>query len=99
MPSSKISQILNSMHEGDGFSIAFHHKLFAMFYFVFEGSFPSTSPRGGGGGGLYLEERFKGGFFALPVWGAYIWRGLYMTGLIFGILRYLDSELKGPNSS
>ena len=29
------------------------------------------------------------GFFALPVWGAYIWRGLYMEGLIFGILRYL----------
>ena len=29
-------------------------------------------------GGLYLEERFNGGFFALQVWGAYIWRGLYM---------------------
>ena len=29
-----------------------------------------------------------GGFFALRVWGAYIWRGLYMEGLIFGILRY-----------
>ena len=40
-------------------------------------------------GGLYLEGRFNGGFFALPVWGAYIWRGLYMEGLIFGILRYL----------
>ena len=54
--------------------------VFALFYFVFEGNFPSTSPRGG---------RFNGGFFALPVWGAYIWRGLYMEGLIFGILRYL----------
>ena len=31
------------------------------------------------------------GFFASPVWGAYIWRGLYMEGLIFGILRYLIS--------
>ena len=40
-------------------------------------------------GGLYLEGRFNGGFFALPVWGAYIWRGLYMEGLIFGILLYL----------
>ena len=40
-------------------------------------------------GGLYLEGRFNGGFFALPVWGAYIWRGLYMEGLIFGILRYV----------
>ena len=25
----------------------------------------------------------------LPDWGAYIRRGLYMEGLIFGILRYL----------
>ena len=24
-------------------------------------------------GGLSLEGRFNGGFFALPVWGAYIW--------------------------
>ena len=39
-------------------------------------------------GGLYLEGRFNGEFFALPDWGAYIWRGLYMEGLIFGILRY-----------
>ena len=31
--------------------------------------------------GLYLEERFDGGFFALPVKGAYIWRGLCMEGL------------------
>ena len=60
--------------------------VFALFYFVFEGNFSSTRPRGG----LYLEGRFNGGFFALPVWEAYIWRGLYMEGLIFGILpRYL----------
>ena len=39
-------------------------------------------------GGLCLEGRFNGGVFALPVWGAYIWRGLYMEELIFGILRY-----------
>ena len=38
--------------------------------------------------GLYLEGQFNGGFFKLPDWGAYIWRGLYMEGLIFGILRY-----------
>ena len=31
--------------------------------------------------------RFNGGFLALRVWGAYIWRGLYTEGLIFGILR------------
>ena len=54
----------------------------ALYCFVFEGNFPSTSPPGG----LYLEGRFNGGFFALRVWGAYIWRGLYMDGLIFGIL-------------
>ena len=28
-------------------------------------------------GGLYLEGRFNGGFFSLPVRGAYIWRGLF----------------------
>ena len=40
-------------------------------------------------GGLYLEGLFNGGFFALRVWGAYIWRGLfsefygiYTTGLL-----------------
>ena len=48
-------------------------------------------------GGLYLEGRFNGGFFALPVWGAYIWRGLYMEGLIFGILRYLF-QLPNPKN-
>ena len=35
-----------------------------------------------------MEGRFNGGYFALLVWGAYIWRRLYMEGLIFGILRY-----------
>ena len=57
--------------------------VFALFYFVFEGNFQVQAP-----GGLYLEGRFNGGFFALRVWGAYIWRGLYTEGLIFGILRY-----------
>ena len=56
-------------------SLIFGSKLtiFALSYFVFEGNFPSTSPQGG----LYLEGRFNGGFFALLVWGAYIWRGLF----------------------
>ena len=49
--------------------------VFALFYFVFEGNFPITSP----GGGLYLEGRFYGGFYTLPVWG-----GLYLEGLIHG---------------
>ena len=47
--------------------------IFASFYFVFEGNFPSTCPPGG----LYLEGRFNGGFFALRVWRAYTWRGLF----------------------
>jgi len=56
----------------------------ALFYFVFEGNFPSTSPRG-----AYIwRGDLTEGFFALPVWRAYIWRGLHMEGLIFGILRY-----------
>ena len=28
-------------------------------------------------GGLYLEGQFNRGFFALQVWGAHIWRGLF----------------------
>ena len=32
--------------------------VFALFYFVFQGNFPSRSPEGG----LYLEGRFNGGF-------------------------------------
>ena len=39
--------------------------VFALFYFVFEGNFQVQAP-----GGLYLEGRFNGRFFALPVWGA-----------------------------
>ena len=50
--------------------------VFALLYFVFEGNFPSTSPRGGGGGGLFLEGRFNGRFSALPVWGL-IFGGAY----------------------
>ena len=56
----------------------------ALFYFVFEDNFSKYKPRGD----LCVEGRFNGGFFALSVWGAYIWKGLYMEGLIFGILRY-----------
>ena len=47
--------------------------VFALFYFVFEGNFPSTRPRG-----AYIWRRdLAEGFFALPVWGSYIWRGLF----------------------
>ena len=47
--------------------------VFALFYFVFEGNFPSKSLRG-----AYIwRGNLTEGFFALPVWGAYIWRGLF----------------------
>ena len=41
-----------------------------------------------GGGGLYLEGRFNGRFFALRVWQAhiwYLWRGLFSE--FYGIWR------------
>ena len=60
------------------------------------GQIPSTSPPGG----AYIRRGdFNGGFFALRFWRAYIWRGLDMEGLIFGILRYLFFTcLLGPTS-
>ena len=52
--------------------------VFALFYFVFVGNFPSTSPQGG----LHLEGRLNGGFFChrfggLIFGGTYTWRGLF----------------------
>ena len=38
------------------------------------------------GGLYYFEGAIHGGSFALLVWRAYIWRGLCVEGLIFGIL-------------
>ena len=52
--------------------------IFALFYFVFHGNFPSTSPRG------ILEGRFNRGFFASLVWGAYIWRGYFWNFTVHG---------------
>ena len=59
-----------------------YHVCFVLF--CIRGQIPSTSPLWG----LYSEGRFNGGFFAVRFWEAYTWRGLYMAGLIFGILRY-----------
>ena len=77
----------NSCFKIDGASLIVRMKFigFALFYFVFEGNFQVQSPSS-----LYLEGEFNRGFFVLRVWGAYIWRGLYMEGLIFGILQYLN---------
>ena len=59
--------------------------VFALFYFVFEDNFPGTSPCGG----LHLEGRFNGGFFALPVWGL-IFEGAYARGLFRNFTVYKD---------
>ena len=60
--------------------------VFALIYFIFESNFRVQAPPPGMG--VYLEGPFKVRFFVIPVWGAYLWRGLYMEGLFFGILRY-----------
>ena len=52
--------------------------VFALFYFVFEGNFPSTSPRG-----AYIwRGDLTEGFLRYRI------EGLYMEGLSFGILLY-----------
>ena len=56
----------------------FYCTVFALCYFKFEGNFQLQDPEG-----LNLDGRFNGGFFALRVRGAFIWRDLYMEGLIF----------------
>ena len=58
--------------------------VFALFYFVFGGNIPSTSPPDGS---LYLRGDLMEGFLRYRFGGPISWRGLYMEGLIFGILR------------
>ena len=53
--------------------------VFTLFYFVFEGNFPSISPRGAS----IWRGDFTEGFLR------YRCGGLYLEGLIFGILQYL----------
>ena len=60
--------------------------VFALFYFVFKGNFPSTSPQG-----AYIwRSGLTEGSFALPVLGglifggAYTWRGFFSE--FYGIL-------------
>ena len=61
--------------------------LFCFVLLCIWGQLPSTSPHPPGGG-VYSEWRFIGGFFALRVWGAYIWRGLFSE--FYGILHWLE---------
>ena len=58
--------------------------VFALFYLVFEGNFPSTSPREA----YVWRGDLTEGFLCYRFGGCYICRrGLYMEGLVFGILR------------
>ena len=58
--------------------------LFCFVLLCIRGQIPSTSSLGS----LFPEGRFNAGVFALRFWGAFIWRGLYMEWLIFGILQF-----------
>ena len=52
--------------------------IFALFYFIFEGNFPSTSPWGAYIWKGDLRERFlRYRFGELIFGGAYTWRGLF----------------------
>ena len=78
----------NSLIVGSKFTI------FALLYFVFEGTFPSTSSRGAyiWRGDLtegFLRYRFGG----LISGGAYTWKGLYSE--FYGILRKRRSLIFG----
>ena len=56
--------------------------VFTLFYFLIEGNFQVLAP-----GGLIFGGAIELRVFYVPSLGAYIWRGLYMEGLIFRILR------------
>ena len=70
---------LASLKVGSKFTVV------ALFYFVFLGQLSKYKPPGG----LYLEGQFNGGFFGLPVWGAYIWRGLFLEFYGIPCISYL----------
>ena len=72
----------------DSLKVGSKFTVFTLFYFVFGGNFPSTSPRGAYIWRGDLTEGFLCYRFGGLIFGeAYTWRGLYMEGLIFGILR------------
>ena len=62
--------------------------VFALFYFEFEGNFQVQAP-----GGLYLEGRFNGWFFVLRLGLGGGGGSLYMEGLIFGTLLYINKQI------
>ena len=67
----------------DWVSLIVGSKVTVLFYFVFEGSFLSTSLRG-----TYIwRGDLTEGFLCYRFGGLTFWRGSYMEGPIFGILR------------
>ena len=63
----------------DWASLIVRSKFFALFYFVFEGNFPGTSPRGAYIWRADLTEGFLRHWFGgLIFGGAYTWRGLFL---------------------
>ena len=65
--------------------------VFVLLYFEFEGNFQVQAS-----GGLYLEGRFKGGFFALREFGGLIFGEAYFRN--FTVLR-MSLSLKVPYAS
>ena len=52
--------------------------VFALIYFVSEDNFQ-----------VHASGGLTDGLLRYEFWGAYIWRGICMEGIIFGILRYV----------
>ena len=65
--------------------------IFALFYFIFAGKFPSTSPWG-----AYI---WRGDLTALGLFALLDWGGLYLEALIFRILRYIVVYIKSLNAA
>ena len=66
--------------------------VFALFYSVFKGNFPSTSPRGLIFGGAIERRVFR--FGGLTFGGAYTWRGLFSE--FYGTVLKTSRTLKLP---
>ena len=62
--------------------------VFALFYFAFEGNFPSTNPRGAY---IWMGD-LREGFLRYRIGGAYIWRGLFSE--FYGRLKKLQFKEK-----
>ena len=58
----------------------------ALFYFVFGGNFPSTSPRGGGGGAFIWRSDLAKGFLRYR-FGGLIHGGAYFRNFTITLLR------------